>query len=113
MKTIEEISKEAQELKAKYPVNYTLTVPINDDETEFASIILRKIDRMTFKAARKLMETDPLTATEMLIKNLYIGGDSLDLVLPKDEQQKFDILRAADPQLSDMLKVREASLKKN
>lgn len=113
MKTEEEISKEAQELKAKYPGNSTLTIATNDDETEFVSVILRKIDRTTFNAANKMLGNDPLKATEMLLRTLYIGGDPIEAILPADEQQKFENLRAADTYLSKMIKAREGALKKN
>ena len=57
-------------LKAKYGTVYTLTVPTNEDETEFATVYLRKIDRACFSSVQKIVQTDSLKAIENLIRTL-------------------------------------------
>jgi len=97
-----------EELKAKYGTVYTLEVPLNEDETEKATIYLRKLDRQTYSIVSKLVTTDDLRATEALLKNLYVGGDELSKIL-----DNFDALRSASISVVPLLEAKNSSLKKN
>src|SRR5579862_769069 len=97
------------ELKAKYGSIYQLNIALDDEETTYASIFLRKMDRLTYSAVSKLVQADELQATEVLLKNLYVGGDDLSLITGKDS---FEALRSASVQVANMLKVRGGELKK-
>ncbi len=108
-KTIEELDKELVLLKEKYSTVYSVGAPLNDDETEFATIFLRKIDRVTYASVGKLaMGNDPLRAVEAALKALYIGGDELKTILDNE-----DALMSCESVVVEILKKKEAVLKKN
>jgi hypothetical protein len=100
--------KELQDLKTKYGSIYTLTVPVNDDETEFATIYLRKMDRPCFSTVSKLVQKDALQGLENLIKTLWIGGDEATKIT-----ENFDALRAAEQPCLEILMAKQGTLKKN
>lgn len=108
MENIKDYAKELVELKAKHGTVYELKVPLNDDETEFATVFLRKLDRDTYKMASKLIQKDELQGVEFLIKTLRIGGDSAAKI-----NEDFDALRSAASSILPMLIAKEGSLKKN
>lgn len=107
-KTQAQLDQELKDLKEKHNVVYNLTVPINDEETEHATIFLRKLDRPVFKVVQGLIQKDTSMAIEALIKGLYIGGDDKELIL-----NDFDALRSAEDALIDMIKAKKGELKKN
>ena len=100
--------QELKELKAKYGSVYTLTVPVNDDETEFATIYLRKMDRACYSTVSKLVQKDALLGLENLIKTLYVGGDEVTKIT-----ENFDALRSAEAPCLEILMAKQGSLKKN
>ena len=100
--------KQLAELKAKYGTVYTLTVPINEDETEFATVYLRKMDRACYSTVSKLVQKDSLLGLENLIKTLYVGGDEVTKIT-----DNFDALRAAEAPCLEILMAKQGSLKKN
>ena len=100
--------KELAELKSKYGTVYTLTVPTNDEETEFAMVFLRKMDRVCYQSVSKLIQKDELQAVESLIKTLRIGGDSASLIC-----DSFDALRSAATAILPMIVAKQGELKKN
>ena len=98
-----------EELKSKYKTVYTVIAPLNDEETEHATIYLKKPDRIIYSIVSKLASgNDPLKAIEAALKNLYIGGDKLDLILENDEA-----LMSCESAIVEILKKKEAVLKKN
>jgi len=100
--------KELTELKAKYGTIYTLVVPTNDEETEFATVYLRKMDRVCYSTVSKLVQKDSLQGLESLIKTLYVGGDDVRMIT-----ENFDALRAAESPCLDILMAKQGVLKKN
>lgn len=109
MKTKEELEIEKQQLISKYKVVYTIEAPLNDEETEFATIYLRKPDRIIYASVSKLATgNDPLKAVEVALKGCYIGGDDLKLITENDEA-----LMSCESAVVEMLKKKEAVLKKN
>lgn len=109
MKTKEELQLELQNLKAKHKVVYTIEAPLNDEETEFATLYLSKPTRMVYASVSKLATgSDPLKAVEVCLKSCYIGGDDLTLVTQNDEA-----LMSCEGAVVEMLKKKEAVLKKN
>ena len=100
--------QELQDLKSKYGTVYTLTVPVNDDETEHATIYLRKMDRATFSSVQKIVQSDSIKATENLLKTLYVGGDDVKLIT-----DNFDALHSAENACLEMIKAKQGTLKKN
>ncbi len=101
------MEKELQELKAKFGTVYTITVPVGDDDKQ-STFYLKKIDRIVFSAAMKLMETDELDAAEFMIKSLWVGGVAASIII-----EDFDALRSAAKLLVTILKSKEGSIKKN
>jgi hypothetical protein len=109
MKTKEELKSELETLKLKYKTVYTIEAPLNDDETEIATIYLKKADRMVHASVGKLaMGNDPLKAVEACLKSCYIGGDELVLVIENE-----DALMSCESAVVEMLKKKNATLKKN
>lgn len=98
-----------EELKAKYGKVYTLTVNLDeDDATKTATIYLKKPDRTTRAVVGKLANVDSAKAVEACLKNLYIGGDKLELILSND-----DALASCESSVVELLQVQSAVLKKN
>lgn len=100
--------KEITDLKAKYGTLYELKVPTNDEETEHATIYLRKMDRACYSTVSKLVQKDSLLGLENLIKTLYVGGDEVIKIT-----ENFDALRAAEAPCLEILMAKQGSLKKN
>ena len=103
-----EAEKELQELKSKYGTVYTLTVPTNDEETEHATVYLKKVDRVIYASVSKLIQKDEMLGIESLLKSLWIGGDKVEKIT-----NNFDALRSAELSLRQILAVKESTLKKN
>ena len=104
----EEQTKELEGLKAKYGTVYTLTVPTNEEETEFATVFLKKIDRVIYASITKLIQKDEMLGTESLVKSIWVGGDDV-----KKITDNFDALRSASISLMPIYVAKEGSLKKN
>lgn len=83
MKTQEELAKELEGLKAKNEKVYTIEAYV-DGELE-ATVYLKKLDRITYFAARNFAIDDEARAVEFVLKNQYLGGDDLDIILRTDE----------------------------
>ena len=58
--------------------------------------------------AQKLAQKDSKMAIKGFLNTLYIGGDSLELILKND-----DALVACEEVIAEMLTVQKATLKKN
>lgn len=97
---------ELSKLKEQHGTVYTLTVPV--DEGEEVTVYLKKLDRPTYSAVSKIIQKDELQATEVLLKNLYVGGAPLDKITGD-----FDALRSASNSVVPILEAKEGSLKKN
>lgn len=98
-----------EELKAKYGKVNTLEVFLDeDDATKVATIYLKRPDRTTRTIVGKLAGVDSSKAIEACLKALYIGGDSLELVLKNDYA-----LAGCEGAVVEMLQVQQAVLKKN
>lgn len=108
MKTKKEITQELTNLKSQYGTVYELTVAINDDETEFATFLLRKLDRETYSQTMKIMQKDAIQAIELIVKKLWVGGDDINLAL-----NDFDVLRALESPVASLYNTRSADIKKN
>jgi len=103
------MSANLEELKAKYGKVATLTVPLDEDDSEkVATLYLKRPDRTTRNIVGKLAGTDGAKAIEVALKNLYIGGDKLELVLSNDYA-----FASLDEAIVEMLSVQKAVLKKN
>lgn len=98
------------ELKSKHGKVYTVIVPLDeDDNSKVATIYLKKPDKTTRSMITKFATSNAFDkAVEAALKNLYIGGDSLDLILKND-----DALVACEEVIAEMLTVQKATLKKN
>lgn len=109
MKTKEELTEIKSALSNQYKTIFTLEVPINDDETEFATIYLKKADRMIMSMLTKLINGgDMYKAVEAYLKATYIGGDELTLITTND-----DALMACESAIVQMIERKQATLKKN
>lgn len=80
-----EFHKLAQELKAKHGKVFILETYIDDDEGDKRRLILKKPDRLTRKAAEKIM-TDKGTqdAIELYLRAMTVGGDDVEEVIKND-----------------------------
>lgn len=118
MKTQDELKAIFLKLKDEFGTIFTLTIE-SDAITQFEgeasdlpvenyTFYLKKLDRVTYSMSMKLMEQDVLKATELLLKNLYIGGDDVNLIY-----NDFDMLRTASSVLGRMYWTKNADLKKN
>ncbi len=96
-----------EELKKQHGTINELTVFLDEDGKETSTIYLRKLDRKTYQAASRVIQKDELEGAEVLIKNLYVGGDDYKIII-----ENFDALRAASIQLVKLLTPFEGSLKK-
>lgn len=110
MKTKTELDLELTTLKQKHGVVRTLEVYLDtDNENEVATLYLRKPDKTTRNIVNDLVgknKTDK--AIEACLKQLYIGGDDLALVLNND-----DAIASAESGVVELLAVQKANLKKN
>jgi hypothetical protein len=102
------MSEELEKLKAKYGTVYTLVVPTNDEETEYATVYLKKVDRLIYASVSKMIQKDEMLGIESMLKSLWIGGDKVEKIT-----DNFDALRSAEVKLRELLYVKESSLKKN
>ena len=94
-------------LKAKHGTIYTITVPIGDDNKD-CTVYLKKMDRIVYSAAIKLLERDELDATEFLLNSLHVGGEDVKLII-----EDFEALRATAKLMVEVIKSKEGSIKKN
>ena len=96
-----------EEFKASNPGVDTYTLNVKGKSKEY-SIVLREIDRATFKAVSSLIQKDELMGVESLLKSLYVCGDS-----PQDIANDFVALRSASISILPLLQVEAGELKKN
>lgn len=109
MKTAEELQTEKQELLAKYGKLNEVTVFLEEDNSEkTATLFLRKPDKTVRSLVGKIAMNDGIKAVSAFLQNLYIGGDSLEIVLSNDYA-----LASTEEAVVDMLSVQKAILKKN
>lgn len=100
---------ELKTLKEKYKTVYTVEVFLDDEETEKATIFLKKPDRDFYSMVSKIAQKGDMFRTiEAGLKYLYIGGDELSKVLECD-----DALISCESVILELLKKKEAVLKKN
>lgn len=88
--------KHIQELKAKYGTIYEITV-------EGKSCIVRKPNRRDLSYVAVV--TNPVQMTETLLNQLWVEGDD-------EIRQDDELFLAAAKTLGDLIKVKEAQLKK-
>lgn len=88
--------KHIQDLKAKYGTIYEITV-------EGKSCIVRKPNRRDLSYVAVV--TNPVQMTETLLNQLWVEGD-------EDIRQDDELFLAAAKTLGDLIKVKEAQLKK-
>lgn len=109
MKTQDELSKEKTELTAKYGKIFELVVPLDqDDLSKTATLFLKKPDKATRSIVDTLARRDGLKAVEAGLKNMYVGGDTLNDVLSND-----DALASCEESVVEALQLQKATLKKN
>lgn len=83
-----------KELKEKYGKVFKLDIPTDKGEK---TLYLRKIDRLTYKAAMTMMEKDELDASAMILRALTVEGDAEEIIA------EFDDLRVASALLIDVI----------
>jgi ethanolamine utilization protein EutP (predicted NTPase) len=108
MKTKDELELEYLSLKQKYGKVYELEVPLDeDDSTKVATLFLKKADRTVISIVSKLIDISTDKAIEAGLKNLYVGGDDLSLVLNND-----DAFLSCEAGLVQIIRKQQAVLKK-
>lgn len=109
MKTKEDLSTEFTTLKVQYKTVYTITVQLDDETDETATIYLKKYDRNLYAAVNKLASApDPLIAVETFLRGTYIGGDDLETIV-----NNLDALMACETPIVKIMTKYKATLKKN
>lgn len=109
MKTKEELDSIKLELQKSHKPLYTITIPVDDEGTEFRTIYLKRFDRVTLSAVQKIATgPDALKAVEVFIKNTYVGGDDVQEVLAN-----FEMVRSLEAVVVEMISVKKASISKN
>ena len=93
--------KKIEELKAKHGKLFKLDIPTDDGEK---TLILRKIDRLTYKAAMHIMEKDEIEAAEMMLRTLTVDGDAEEIIAD------FDSLRSASELLVDVIGTKKGNV---
>lgn len=106
-KSTEEKDSYRQDMKAKGGCFELTAIPNFDKEEEVKTIFLKKCDRETYSAVKKLNQSDVLKGMECMVRSLYVGGDALEEVLT------FEGLRSMIDGLYEMLSVKSGSIKKN
>lgn len=101
---------ELEVLKAKYGKVYTVEVALDEDDVlKKAVIYLKKPDKTTRSMVSKFAQSGKYDiAVEAALKQLYIGGDDLQLILTND-----DAIASCDEVIAELLSVQKATLKKN
>lgn len=109
MKTKEELETELSTLKAKHKTVYSLSVYLEKDDENFATIFLKPVDsinRIAINAA--LDKKGGIASIEVAIRNLYLGGDNLNLIVGNDYATI-----SCEEGVIEILKVKKGVLKKN
>ena len=106
-KTVIELKQIEDTLKQQFKPVISLTVELDDDGTT-ATIFLKKPDRHTYSMVSRLVSTDSVKAIESALKNMYIGGDKLDLVIHND-----DALMSCESAIVEIMQKKQAIIKKN
>jgi hypothetical protein len=109
MKTTEELAEIKTALKTANKVVYELEVPIDEDETIFATLFLKKPDRSILSMLTALINKgDMYRAIDAFLKAVYIGGDELSIVTTND-----DALIACESAVVQMIERKKVTLKKS
>jgi hypothetical protein len=110
MKTQDELKLEFEKLKQTHGKVREMVVYLDtDDEDKTATIFLKKPDKSTRSLVGKLVSQDKFDRAVVACLNaLYIGGDELKLVTEND-----DAIESARLGLVELLKVQQATIKKN
>ena len=107
----EKYEKELIELKKKFGKIITLTVPLDeDDSNKVAILFLKKPDRTVRGLVGSLATSKDggIRAIEAALKNLRVGGDDLKLILEND-----DAMASLDEAIYELFAVQKATIKKN
>lgn len=89
--------------------DFTLRLPKDRDQKDYFEIYLKELDEPTYMAAATLIAKGKEVETiKFLLKNLYVGGDSISDVL-----DNFIAVRAASEPILEILNPASGELKKN
>ena len=94
------MTEQEKKLKEEHGELFKLTVPLGDGEEV---LYLRKLDRKTYKAGAKIMESDELLGAETFLRGLTIAGDVEKVI------EDFDAFRAASALLAPIITPREGN----
>lgn len=101
--------EEKESLKKVHGKVFTIMAPMDDEGEKFNTLFLKKPNRSLHNIVGKLAQgNDPTKAIEAALKNMYVGGDSLDEVLADD-----DALMGCENSIVELMAKRQSVLKKN
>lgn len=94
-------------LKAQFGNIYEIEVPLNDEGTEFTYAYLKRPTRQILGAVMTKIDSDPMSAYEIILKNCIIKEVSDNSILDNDE-----LFMSCISSLGGLISVRKSELKK-
>lgn len=103
------MSSEKEEVKLPEGAEFTLVIPLDRGGKRKATFHLKEIDEDIFLGAKKMIDQGKhFEAVRMVIKALWVGGDSIDLL-----SKNFVAINAASKAVVELITPLDADLKKN
>lgn len=96
-----------EEIKAKYGNVFKIEVDADDEGKEKVIAYLKKPDLKTLSATMSVMNSDPIKANQILLKNCLIEEISDKRITDDDE-----VFLGAMTTLAELIKIRHSVLKK-
>lgn len=110
MKTEEQLNQDRESFKASVGKFNEIQVFLDEeDETKTATVFLKKPDGKSRSLVSTLITDKKFNkAVEAFLRNRYLGGDDLDVILSNDYA-----MASVEESIVEMLHVRKSILKKN
>lgn len=94
-----------EQWKLRWKHVFQIDIPIDEASDERITCYVKKPSLDTLSASMRFAESDPLKSGLILFENCWLGGDER---IKEDDDLKLSVIS----QLSKMVKVREAEIKK-
>lgn len=97
--------EEIRVYKESFGEVHEIIIPANDEGTEAGVCYLRKPTRKIIEAVFSLIQTNPIQAAEVMMRNCWICGDER---IKNDD----DMFLSAVPLVTSLIKIRTGEIKK-